>query len=115
MREATILPAAVPGPPEDVTLTATAPLRHLCPFVEEVDDGAVTIAWSTCGNTIELHSLAEYLKQFADWRISHEALTDQIKHDIDGVPGIYATSVSTAWKTAGMDVACSTSRTPAAR
>ena len=114
MRDATILPAAVPGPPEDIAVTATAELLHQCPFVHEADVGTVTIRWSTCGNTIELHSLAEYLKQFATWEISHEALTEQIKHDIDGVQGIYATSVSTTWKTAGMDVTCSTSLTPAA-
>lgn len=113
MRDATILPEAVNGPSEDVTLSVTAPLRHMCPFIDEVDDGTVTINWSTCGNTVELHSLAQYLAQFADWRISHEALTDQIKHDIDGVQGIFATTVATSWKTAGMDVTCSTSPIPA--
>jgi NADPH-dependent 7-cyano-7-deazaguanine reductase QueF len=109
MRDSTILPAAVPGPPETINISATAELRHQCPFVLETDAGSVTINWSTCGNTIELHSLAEYLHQFATWEISHEDLTDQIKHDIDGVQGIFATSVSTTWETAGMDVACSTS------
>lgn len=110
-----MIPKVVPGPPESVTMTATAPLRHLCPFFEEVDDGTITITWSTCGNTIELHKLGEYLNQFSDNVISHEDLTDKIRFDLEALQGIYALTVSTTWQTAGMDVSCSTLRTPAAR
>lgn len=104
---------AVPGPPEPVDMTVTAPLRHLCPFVNEVDDGTISIEWSTCGNTLELHELGKYLAQFAERRISHEDLTDLIRHDLEGVQGVYALKVTTHWTTAGMKVECSTSLTPA--
>jgi NADPH-dependent 7-cyano-7-deazaguanine reductase QueF len=106
---------AVTGPPESVTMTATAPLRHLCPFKNERDVGDITVTWSTCGSTLELHALGEYLQQFAETEISHEDLTDKIRHDLEGMQGIYAVKVETTWKTAGMGVTCSTSRTPAAR
>lgn len=106
-------PVAVPGPPEPVTLTATAPLRHLCPFKDEVDEGTVTSGWSTCGSTLELHSLAAYLTSWAEQTISHEELTDAIRRDLESVPGIYAPTVETRWTTAGMGVTCSTSQTPA--
>lgn len=98
----------VPAPPESVTMTVTAPLRHLCPFVEEVDNGQVTITWSTAGKTLELHALAGYLQGFAAMEVSHEALTDELRHDLEGVPGIYAVDVTTTWETAGMGVKCST-------
>lgn len=110
-----LLPDIVAGPPETVTLTVTAPLKHLCPFVSEEDEGAVTIKWSTCGNTIELHSLARYFRDFRLRIISHEDLTDEIRSDLEGLPGIYALSVATEWTTAGMDISCSTWPIPAAR
>lgn len=97
----------------DVTITAKATLRHLCPHVEEVDYGTVTIAWRVNGATYELHSLAEYLRGFKDSRISHEQITDRIRHDLSVVDGIELVSVETTWDTAGMEVRCSTSPTPA--
>lgn len=103
----------VPGPPESVTMTVTAPLRHQCPFVNETDEGSVTLTWTTSGNTLELHALRGYLDQFADWVISHEELTDKIRDDLGAVQGIYAVQVETRWSTAGMGVTCSTWETPA--
>lgn len=109
-----MIPESVLGPTEPVTMTATAPLHHQCPFVHEADNGTVTITWSTCGKTIELHSLRQYLEAFRELEISHEELTDRIRYDLEGVQGIYALNVETTWETAGMGIKCSTSPTPAA-
>lgn len=97
----------------DVTMTVTGPLTHLCPIVDEVDEGAITIVWRICGETYELHSLAEYLRGFKDAQMAHEEITDQIRHELSIVNGIELLSVETTWETAGMEVRCSTSPTRA--
>lgn len=99
----------------DVTLSATAPLVHRCPFVDEVDNGTVTISWRVDGQTLELHSLRVYLNGFRDSEISHETVTDRIRHDLATIPGVADVTVSTTWDTAGMEVTCSTSPTRADR
>lgn len=93
------------------TLTVTADATHRCPFVDEVDHGTVQISWRTCGQTIELHSLARYLADYADVEISHEEFTDCIRVDLEHVTGIEVLSVTSVWTTAGMGVTCSTSPT----
>lgn len=98
----------------DVAVTVTSPLRHRCPFVDEVDDGTVTITWEPLGSTYELHSLAEYLHGFKDSEISHEAISDRIRHDLSAHLDIHVVSVETTWMTAGMEVSCSTLPTHAA-
>lgn len=97
----------------DVTVTASADLRHRCPFVNEVDFGRIHIAWRTVGATYELHSLAEYLRTFKDAELSHEEITDRIRDDLSVVREIEILSVETTWLTGGMEVRCSTSPTPA--
>jgi NADPH-dependent 7-cyano-7-deazaguanine reductase QueF len=103
------------GSGADVQVTATADLQHLCPFVDEVDHGTITIAWHCNGATLELHSLREYLDGFKDSELSHEALTDLIRHDLSVIARIDLISVTTTWQTAGMEVTCSTSPTPVGR
>lgn len=85
----------------DVIVTATFPLVHRCPHVEEVDEGSVTIAWRVEGETYELHSLREYLDGFKDAELSHEQITSRICHDLSVVPRISIIEVITAWSTAG--------------
>lgn len=97
----------------DVTVTASGPIRHRCPFVNEIDDGTISITWQPLGETYELHSLAEYLRGFKDAEMSHEAVTDRIRHDLSVVPRINLISVETTWTTAGMGVLCSTRPTRA--
>lgn len=97
----------------DVTVTVTGPIQHRCPVVEEIDRGHITITWRIKGETYELHSLAEYLRGWADSHIAHEQLTDRIRHDLSVVSGIELVSVETTWVTAGLEVSCSTSPTPA--
>lgn len=96
----------------NVTMTATAPLRHLCPHVDEIDNGHIAITWNIDGRTLELHALADYLRSWKDARLSHEEITDRIGHDISAVDGVELVSVVTTWHTAGMEVRCSTSPTP---
>jgi NADPH-dependent 7-cyano-7-deazaguanine reductase QueF len=96
-------------------MRVTSPLRHLCPFVNEVDNGEVTIGWDAEGWTFELHSLRAYLNTFAEREISHEELTEELRAELSTHHGIEAVKVETNWTTAGMGVTCSTSRTPAAR
>lgn len=95
----------------DVTVSVTADLRHLCPHVAEIDYGTTTIAWRVNGQTYELHSLAEYLRGFKDAAISHEQITDRIRHDLSVVVGIELLSVETTWETAGMEVRCASTPT----
>lgn len=90
-----------------VDITVHRALCHLCPFKEELDEGWVKIELSSAnGWTTELHSLDEYLQAWADIKISHEELTDTIQQDTE------ALRVTTYWRTAGMEVVCSTSPTP---
>lgn len=105
---------AVPAP-ELVTMEITSPARHLCPFVDEVDEGTVSIRWRTAGKTLELHSLRRYLDAYAETHISHEALTALIRAHLNDIDGINVLDVTTNWDTAGMEVACSTSQIPAGR
>lgn len=98
--------------PAPVDMQVTAPLRHLCPFVDEVDDGTVTVRWSTRGGTFELHALAGYFAGWADSTLSHEEITDRILTDLQALR-VEVLEVVTTWTTAGMEVRCSTSPTPA--
>jgi NADPH-dependent 7-cyano-7-deazaguanine reductase QueF len=95
----------------DVTVTVAGSLDHQCPHVDEADHGTIAISWRVNGQTYELHSLADYLRRFKDSRISHEQITDLIRHDLSTVDGIDLLSVETNWTTAGMEVQCSTSPT----
>lgn len=102
------------GAPEGLTLQASAPARHLCPFVTEKDEGTVTVHWVTEGRTIELHSLRRHLDSFmVDYEaveISHEEFTLRLRDSLlmDGhLYGLRITSVVTRWFTAGMPVECS--------
>lgn len=97
----------------DVTVTITADLTHLCPFVNEIDHGSITITYRIAGNTLELHALRDWFNGFKDSHITHEGLTDLIRHHLATLPGIEVIDVRTNWTTAGMDVTCSTSPTPA--
>lgn len=71
-----------------VTVTTKAHMRHLCPYRNEVDEGLITISWEVAGRTIELHSLHEYLRGFKDSVMSHEELTDRVRHDLECETGI---------------------------
>lgn len=86
------------------TVTYRGPLVHLCPFVDEIDNGAVTITWTTAGSTLELHALTAWLDSFAADRVTHEALTEDIGDHLSGLPGITGVAVETRWSTAGAEV-----------
>lgn len=101
---------AAPG----LTMSATSPIRHLCPFKDETDDGTITVSWRTLNGTLELHSLRAYFRSFADAATSHESLTDTIYRELQRIPSVRVLGVSTSWETAGMAVGCSTSATRAA-
>lgn len=100
--------------PSDVTMTATGQLMHLCPHKDEVDTGTVTITWRVGGSTFELHTLRQYLSGFRHSTLSHEQITDRIRHDLS-VEGLDLISVETNWVTADMEVLCSTSPIPAGK
>lgn len=92
-----------------LTMKATSPIRHLCPWKEgEVDNGTITITWRTLLGTLELHSLREFLRTFANQEVSHESLTDHIRRELLAIPSIKVIDVQTTWDTAGMEVVCST-------
>lgn len=90
-------------------VSATGPLTHICPYRDEVDEGAVKVVWDTDnGSTLELHSLAAYFAAFAEVQISHEDLTTRISDELEALDGPRIESVSTTWDTAGFVVTCST-------
>lgn len=91
----------------NVAVSATGELVHRCPFVDEVDNGTITITWLPDGETFELHALAEYLRGFENSRLSHEEITDRIAFDLI-VPGIVGVTVTTSWTTAGFTVHATT-------
>lgn len=107
----------VPHKGDRVTVTVTAPLIHVCPFRDEVDEGTIAITWTTAGYTIELHALYAWLCLFDETAISHEELTDHIVTILALRPGISDVSAVSSWDTASMLVEvrspCSTSPTPA--
>lgn len=87
----------------DVTVTVTGDITHRCPFVDEVDRGAVEIRWTTAGRTVELHSLVTFLQSWADVEASHETVTDRIAAELDR-DGIRDVHVTTRWTTAAAAV-----------
>lgn len=97
--------------PVDATLTAhcavnvratwAGPLVHLCPFADEVDSGNVEISWTTAGATVELHALAAWLETFADRRMLHEDITEEIRAKLAACPRLDRIEVITRWETAG--------------
>lgn len=87
-----------------VTMTATFPLVHRCPFVPEVDEGTAEITWTTASATLELHGLAAWLDSFCEEEISHEALTAHIADHLGTFDGIADVQVVTRWTTAGAEV-----------
>jgi hypothetical protein len=100
------------GAPAGLTLSATAPARHLCPFVKENDEGTVTVTWLTKGRTFELHSLRRHLDAFMDqWgevEVSHEEFTGHLRDTFaHGDMLVEILSVESSWDTAGMSVTCS--------
>lgn len=86
-----------------VTVNANARVVHLCPHVEERDDGSVQIEWRCRGATLELHALANYLATFEQVAISHEHLVHEIREHLEQQPGIKAVRVSARYTTAGID------------
>lgn len=91
--------------PADVAMSATGPIQHLCPYVDETDNGTIAIGWTCEGQTVELHSLRRYLDGFAESRISHEELVDRVAHDVRALsPGLADVTVSATFGTAGFAV-----------
>jgi NADPH-dependent 7-cyano-7-deazaguanine reductase QueF len=95
------------------SVTVRASLTHQCPYVAEIDHGYIVVTWISETATFELHALREYLYTFELEAISHEALTQRIRRELDATAGLRVTAVETAWRTAGMEITCTTSPTPA--
>lgn len=94
-----------------VTMEVETEFMHLCPHVDEVDQGRVKLRWRTAGATFELHALREFLRSFAETRISHEALTELIQVVLEKVDGVEDVKVDTCWTTAGMEIRCTSGGT----
>lgn len=93
----------VPTDATGVTVTATRAMTHLCPHVDEVDNGTITLTWTTTDVTLELHSLAAHLDTYADVRVSHEELNQQIALVV-AAAGVGPVWVRSTWDTAGFAV-----------
>lgn len=90
--------------PAAVTVTATVPVTHLCPWRDETDEGHMTITWECQGSTVEIHALTGWLAGFAADRISHEDLTVTVAEHLSELPGIDGVRVRSTWHTAGAQV-----------
>lgn len=101
-----------PWPVEFITCDAgtrmqvSGSLTHLCPVKNEFDVGYVTVSWTTSGKTVELHSLAKWLADFAPVPITHEELVDHITATLNeaAVGGITQIETAFAGRTAGLHV-----------
>lgn len=93
--------------PFGVIVAVTVDIEHLCPVVNEIDRGSVTIGWLCDGATLELHDLAAWVKTWRHIAISHEALVDAIKTYVAAQPGITDVHASATFTTAGMTVTAS--------
>lgn len=88
---------------QGVRVTVTGPITHLCPHVNEVDEGEVTIGWTTGRVTFELHSLAAHLRTYAECAISHENLVADLIAALTGL-GCADIAVAARFTTAGLAV-----------
>jgi NADPH-dependent 7-cyano-7-deazaguanine reductase QueF len=79
-------------------VTVTRAISHLCPYVDEVDIGTISVSWDNDAHRIELHGMGVFLDKWAKERISHEDMTDRIAEHF--APCI----VVTTWNTAGFVV-----------
>lgn len=75
--------------------TVSGTVTHLCPHVDEVDNGTFRIDFD--GPAPELHALRRRIARFHGQRITHEELTQTLADEL-GV------TVSTSWVTAGLDL-----------
>lgn len=96
-------PVTVDAPP-GVTVKVSSHIRHLCPFVDEIDHGQMTASWVTVDRTIEAHSLRAYLNGYTKVRVSHEALAVCINEDLTALDGIEEVVVTVEFDTAGFTV-----------
>lgn len=89
-------------------VTVTGPVRHLCPYRDEVDRGHAELTFDVVeGDAPELHALSELLAgHAAEDTISHEDFSRHLLHATG------AARVVTRWTTAGLDVTCDLSREP---
>lgn len=94
-----------------VEMAAEFVASHLCPFVDEVDEGAVTVSWVTsCGETFELHALAAVVGSREKERVSHERWTADLADVLGAGAKVDGLTVTSVWSTAGAKV---TVRVPA--
>jgi len=91
-----------------VTVTASGPISHLCPYKDETDNGRIEITWTVKGQTFELHALADYIAGWSGARMSHEQVTDRIRHDLSATADVADVQVKTTWNTAGLAVSVTT-------
>lgn len=85
----------------------TMPAVHLCPYVEETDEVTVEVHYDVDNQAIELHSFAEYLRGYAEEKISHEDLAQKIATDVRRLlspdkPELVALGVYVEFETAGV-------------
>lgn len=83
-----------------VRVTLTAPVRHRCPFRDEHDEGTLEVSYEQRGEVVELHALRRFLEELAAEAITHEAFTGRVA----GFPLPPGATVTTRWRTAGIDV-----------
>lgn len=93
------VPARLPG----VVCTAKVTAQHRCPFRPETDTGQLEVSWATTDQTLELHSLAEYVASFSDVETSHEDLVQTVIRQLRS-SGVDPRAVRWTGSTAGLDV-----------
>lgn len=89
----------------EVEMSAEFVARHLCPFVDEADEGKVTVSWVTAhGETFELYALAELVNGREKERVSHERWTADLAAELGVRVKVGGLVVASTWPTAGATV-----------
>lgn len=77
------------------------PVRKECPVKNEADFGTVDVWFTTRTQTIELHSLRNYIESYQGIPITHEDFARQVYRDIVST-GVDEVSVSASWRMDGL-------------
>lgn len=89
----------------EVQMSADFVARHRCPFVDEADEGTVTVSWVTAhGVTFELHALAALVAAREAERVSHERWTADLATSLADGAKVDGLTVVSVWSTAGATV-----------
>lgn len=91
--------------PVEAEIVLSLPLVHRCPFVDETDEGVITITYRPGDRLAELHGLAAVVDGYRGVEITSEQITFDLALWFREAFNPHTLAVTTAWQTAGIDMA----------